>query len=87
MGLLIGKGFTLDQSGTSSTIVEGYRTIKLMGEMTREKNVAEDFPIVQALYRLLYEGEGTNQYVTDVLESDPEPTGDITRMTEGQLPF
>ncbi len=87
MGLLIGKGFTLDQSGTSSTIVEGYRTIKLMGEMTREKNVAEDFPIVQALYRLLYEGEGTNQYVTDVLESDPEPTGDITRMTEGQLSF
>jgi glycerol-3-phosphate dehydrogenase (NAD(P)+) len=87
MGLLIGKGFTLDQSGTSSTIVEGYRTIKLMGEMTREKGVADDFPIVQALYRLLYEGENTNQYVTDVLESDPEPTGTIPRMTDEAFTF
>jgi glycerol-3-phosphate dehydrogenase (NAD(P)+) len=87
MGLLIGKGFALDQSGSSSTIVEGYRTIKLMGELTREKGYAEDYPIVQALYRLLYEGESVNSYVRTVLEADIRPETQIKHMLDGLLPF
>jgi len=87
MGLLIGKGFTLDQGGSSSTIVEGYRTIKLMGQLTREQDVQEDFPIVQALYRLIYEGESVNQYVTDVLESDADPIKQVKRVLDASMPF
>jgi glycerol-3-phosphate dehydrogenase (NAD(P)+) len=68
MGLLVGKGFVLDQSGSSSTIVEGYRTVRLMYGMTEKEKVEEQFPIVQALYRLLYDDETVNGYVTTVLE-------------------
>ncbi len=65
LGMLMGKGFTIDQTG-SSTVIEGYRTIKLMGEMTREKGVAQRFPVVQALYRLMFEGETLNEYLLTV---------------------
>ncbi|MFA7118201.1 MAG: NAD(P)H-dependent glycerol-3-phosphate dehydrogenase [Sphaerochaetaceae bacterium] len=67
MGLLMGKGFSIDQNDPSSTVVEGYRTVKLMGEMTREKGLSGQYPLVQALYRLLYEGESVNTYLTTVL--------------------
>ncbi|AEV29199.1 glycerol-3-phosphate dehydrogenase [Sphaerochaeta pleomorpha str. Grapes] len=63
MGLLMGKGFSIDNSGSSSTVVEGCRTIKLMGEMTREKGLKEEYPLVQALYRLMNEGESLNDYM------------------------
>lgn len=65
LGLLIGKGFNVDQ-GSSSTVTEGYRTIKLMGELTRHDDIAEDFPLVQALYRLMYEGDSLNNYLNSV---------------------
>ena len=55
--MLIGKGFGFDPNTKSSTVVEGLRTIKLIGDITREKGVADDFPLVQALYRLLYEND------------------------------
>ncbi|MGH4038372.1 MAG: NAD(P)H-dependent glycerol-3-phosphate dehydrogenase [Sphaerochaeta sp.] len=58
LGLLIGKGFIPDVKNNSSTIVEGYRTVKLMKEMVHEKELDDDYPIVGALYDLLY-GEGT----------------------------
>ncbi len=63
LGLLMGKGFAMEQNGKSQTVIEGSRTVKLMGEMTKEQNVAEEFPIVQALYRLIYEGETINEYM------------------------
>jgi len=66
MGLLMGKGFSMDTTGKSATVVEGSRTVKLMGEMTRERNVEEEFPIVQALYRMMYEGETLNDYMKAV---------------------
>ena len=67
LGMLIGKGFGFDPDSKSSTVVEGLRTVKLMGEITREKNVADDFPLVQALYRLLYENDSLNDYTVSVL--------------------
>lgn len=67
LGMLIGKGFGYDKEGKSATVVEGLRTIKLVGEITREKNVADDFPLVQALYRLLYENDTLNDYTLSVL--------------------
>lgn len=67
LGMLIGKGFGFDPDSKSSTVVEGLRTVKLMGEITRERNVADDFPLVQALYRLLYENDSLNDYTVSVL--------------------
>ncbi len=58
LGLLIGKGFVPDVTSNSSTIVEGYRTVKLMNNMVCEKHLEEEYPLVTALYDLLY-GKGT----------------------------
>ncbi len=65
LGLLIGKGFVPDVTNNSSTIVEGYRTVKLMYDRVHERNMSCDFPIVTALYYLLY-GEAT---INDYLET------------------
>lgn len=58
LGLLIGKGFIPDITSNSSTIVEGYRTVKLMKNMVCEKQLEDEYPLVTALYDLLY-GKGT----------------------------
>jgi len=57
MGLMLGKGFKIDTTQTSSTVVEGFRTVKLMMAQTnKEQNLERYFPIVHALYAFLYEG-------------------------------
>ncbi|MGE4453343.1 MAG: NAD(P)H-dependent glycerol-3-phosphate dehydrogenase [Sphaerochaeta sp.] len=68
LGLLMGKGFSIDNSGSSSTVIEGSRTVKLMGELTREKEVEEEFPLVQALYRMMWEHENLNDYMRAVFK-------------------
>ena len=68
LGMLIGKGFGYDPESNSSTVVEGFRTVKLIGDITREKGIADDFPLVQALYRLLYENDSLNDYTLAVLD-------------------
>ncbi len=65
-GMLIGKGFKYDQN-QGATVIEGQRTIKLIGEKTREWGDEEDFPLVQALYRLMYEESGLTDYIMSVL--------------------
>lgn len=65
-GMLIGKGFS-HENGESATVIEGYRTIKLFGEMTKEKHLEAKFPLVQALYRLMYQGSGLNDYLMTAL--------------------
>ena len=65
LGLLMGKGFTLD-NGDSATVIEGSRTVKLMGELVKEKDVSEQFPIVTALYNLFYEDASLNDYMQAV---------------------
>ena len=67
-GMLIGKGFTFDSEKNTATVIEGQRTIKLIGEFTREQNAAEDFPLVQSLYKLLYEGDTLNNYIINALK-------------------
>lgn len=66
LGMLIGKGFDYS-TGNTATLVEGHRTIRLLGELTRERGVENDYPIVQALYRLLYEGATLNDYILSVI--------------------
>ena len=66
LGMIIGKGFTYDQQ-SSATVIEGHRTIKLFGEMTREEHLEKEYPMVQALYRLMYEGASLNDYLMSVL--------------------
>lgn len=67
LGMLIGKGFSFDFENKSATVVEGLRTIKLIAGMTREKGLEDDFPLVQALYRLIYENDTLNDYILKVL--------------------
>lgn len=65
-GMLIGKGFGYERGSTSATVIEGYRTIKLIGEMTREQHLEKDFPLIQALYALLYEDKTLVDYLESV---------------------
>lgn len=65
LGLLMGKGFSLD-NGHSATVIEGSRTVRLMGELVREQGKSEEFPIVSALYALMYEGASLNDYMQAV---------------------
>ena len=61
----MGKGFSLD-NGHSATVIEGSRTVRLMGELVREQGKSEEFPIVSALYALMYEGASLNDYMQAV---------------------
>lgn len=67
MGLLMGKGFAIDQEGSPTTL-EGYRTVRYMHDFIVANKVGQDFPIALALYRLLYEKESVNQYISTVLD-------------------
>lgn len=67
LGILLGKGFALDEKNNITT-VEGLRTIKLIGEKTREYGIESDFPLVQNLYKLIYEGGTLNEYYINTLK-------------------
>ncbi len=64
LGLLVGKGFIQDNKST--TVIEGYRTIKLMYDTTLENNVSSEYPIVNALYKLMYKEEDLTEYINSV---------------------
>ncbi|MFA7671861.1 MAG: NAD(P)H-dependent glycerol-3-phosphate dehydrogenase, partial [Sphaerochaetaceae bacterium] len=65
LGLLIGKGFSNDPKST--TVIEGLRTIKLLGKLVRDKNIQDDFIVLDSLYSLLYNGSSLNDYYLSVL--------------------
>ncbi len=65
LGLLIGKGFFNDPK--SSTVIEGLRTIKLLGELVSEKGLEDKFVVLEALYALMYSGMSLNEYYHKVL--------------------
>ena len=66
LGLLIGKGFSNDPK--SSTVIEGLRTIRLLGELVRSRQIEQGFPVLNALYELLYEKASLNDYIVTVLK-------------------
>ena len=66
MGLLMGKGFAIDQEASPTTL-EGYRTVRSMHDFIIRDKAEKDFPIALALYRLIYEKESVNQYISTVL--------------------
>lgn len=65
LGLLIGKGFLSDPNG--SNVIEGLRTIKLFGELAREKGILEEFTLLAALYELMEQNSSLNDYYLHVL--------------------
>ncbi|NQT58381.1 MAG: NAD(P)-binding domain-containing protein [Bacteroidetes bacterium] len=65
LGLLIGKGFFNDPK--SSTVTEGLRTIRLLGELVREKGLEKKFIVLEALYALMYSGMSLNNYYLTAL--------------------
>ena len=65
LGLLIGKGFSNDPKST--TVIEGLRTIKLIGELVRKKKLEQKFTLLESLYRLVYEQYSLNDYIISVV--------------------
>ena len=65
LGLLIGKGFFNDPK--SSTVTEGLRTIRLLGELVKSKGLEKEFKILNALYALMYSGMSLNDYYLTTL--------------------
>ncbi len=65
LGLLIGKGFSNDPQ--SGTVIEGLRTIKLLEELVRNTETEKSFPLLNALYALVYEGASLNSYILAVV--------------------
>ena len=66
--MLIGKGFLFNDQNNAQTVIEGRRTIKLIAEKVRSVGREEEFPLVENLYRLLYENGKLNQYFMAVLK-------------------
>ncbi|MGD1821739.1 MAG: NAD(P)H-dependent glycerol-3-phosphate dehydrogenase [Pleomorphochaeta sp.] len=64
LGLLVGKGFLQDNKST--TVIEGYRTIRLMYDKTKENHIENEYPIVTALYKLMYKEEDLTEYIGSV---------------------
>ncbi|MFW5486209.1 MAG: NAD(P)H-dependent glycerol-3-phosphate dehydrogenase [Sphaerochaetaceae bacterium] len=65
LGLLIGKGFSNDPK--SSTVIEGLRTIRLLGELVREKGYESRFTVLESLYNLVYGDYSLNDYIISVV--------------------
>ncbi|MDA3822087.1 MAG: NAD(P)-binding domain-containing protein [Bacteroidales bacterium] len=65
LGLLIGKGFSNDPM--SSTVIEGLRTIKLVGELVKEKHIENRFILLDSLYKLVYGEYSLNDYIVAVV--------------------
>lgn len=65
LGLLIGKGFSNDPK--SGTVIEGLRTIRLLENLVRTSQTDKRFPLLHALYALVYEGSSLNSYILSVV--------------------
>ncbi len=65
LGLLIGKGFSNDPKST--TVIEGLRTIKLIGELVKEKHLENRFLLLDSLYKLVYGEYSLNDYIVAVV--------------------
>lgn len=65
LGLLIGKGFSNNPKNT--TVIEGLRTIKLLGELVQERGIEDEFVVLKSLYALIYLEASLNDYYLAVL--------------------
>jgi glycerol-3-phosphate dehydrogenase (NAD(P)+) len=66
LGVRLGKGEKLDDimRGTK-TVAEGVRTAKAARELARKNNI--EMPIVEEMYRVLYEGKDPRQATKDLM--------------------
>lgn len=65
LGLLIGKGFSNDPKST--TVIEGLRTIRLIGDVVKEKHLENRFLLLDSLYKLVYGDYSLNDYIVAVV--------------------
>ncbi len=65
LGLLIGKGFSNDPKST--TVIEGLRTIRLIGELVIKKHLENRFLLLDSLYKLVYGNYSLNDYLVAVV--------------------
>jgi glycerol-3-phosphate dehydrogenase (NAD(P)+) len=62
----LGKGEKLDDIlKTTKTVAEGVKTAKAAHDLARKYNI--NMPIVDEVYRLLYEGKDPKQAATDLM--------------------
>lgn len=68
-GILIGKGYTVEESIEQiGMVVEGIKTTKSAYELAKRKGI--DMPITNELYRVLYEGKDVKGSVLDLMGRD-----------------
>lgn len=65
LGLLIGKGFANDPQ--SGVVLEGMKTIRIMGELIFSKGLEKQFTVLTSLYQLIYGEDDLNAYMLNVL--------------------
>jgi glycerol-3-phosphate dehydrogenase (NAD(P)+) len=66
LGVRLGKGEKLDDiMRGAKTVAEGVRTAKAARELARKNNI--EMPIVEEMYRVLYEGKDPRQATKDLM--------------------
>jgi glycerol-3-phosphate dehydrogenase (NAD(P)+) len=66
LGVRLGKGEKLDDiMGGTKTVAEGVRTAKAARELARKNGI--EMPIVEEMYRVLYEGKDPRQATKDLM--------------------
>jgi glycerol-3-phosphate dehydrogenase (NAD(P)+) len=66
LGVRLGKGEKLDDiMGGTKTVAEGVRTAKAARELARKNSI--EMPIVEEMYRVLYEGKDPRQATKDLM--------------------
>ena len=68
LGLLIGKGFYSDME--HRLVIEGMKTVKVIGERLRKKDELDRFPLLKGLYTLMYEHNDVHTFCSEVLSLD-----------------
>ena len=69
IGKCIGKGLTIEQAKKEiGQTTEGLKTLRVVWEKAKERRV--NMPIVDSLYRIIYQGEALNNSIQKVLGTD-----------------
>lgn len=75
-GERLGRGESVEKILSSMVnVVEGYPTTKSAYKLSKIKNVYT--PIIDEVYKMLYEGKAPEQVLTDVMSRDSKPEFDI----------
>jgi glycerol-3-phosphate dehydrogenase (NAD(P)+) len=76
-GTLIGKGIPVEEvMAQSKSVVEGYYAARSIWLLAQKQGV--DMPIIEATYRVLYQGESTKNVVSLLMQRRRKAESDVT---------